>query len=201
MLLVSNSGTFDCTKRHVNMDYVSSGLCRQDCPKLARHCNKNAFNAIFVRHMLCTLSSKADRSTRFTVTTVLGTTGRKRCGFLGRIGVCNRETRGLGRVFLHRNFRLMCSGSLNSPVTSKFCFAVNCPKVADNRLTGRLVCCKIDTVSLIAAKDRRRNLHTYASFVGSRRCTRLSREVGLFTRGRPMMWVFAKECSRGLLLG
>lgn len=143
---------------------------------------------MFVRHMLCTLSSNADRSTRCTLTTVLGTTGRNRCGFLSRIGMCNRHTHHLGRVFLHRNFRLMCSGSLNSPITSNFCFAVNCPNVDDKRLTQRLVCCNMDTVSLIAAKDRRRKLHTYASFVRSRRCSRLSRHVTVFTRGRPVRW-------------
>lgn len=137
-----------------------------------------------VRHMLCTLSSNADRSTRFTLTTVFGTTTSKAFSFVSRMGRCKHQTRELGGVFASCNFQVICSRSLSRPVTSKFCFAVTCPKVAKKRLVRRLVCCNMDTVSLDAANDGRRNLHTYASFVGPRRCTLLRRHLGLFGRGR-----------------
>ncbi len=185
VLVLSSSGVFDCTKRHVTMIYISSGLFSGRCPTLTRHCySSKIFKPAFVTSVLCVVASNYATSARCKCTRVLETSASNRVSFMTSAVRCTRHTRQVGGVFASGNFRMMCSCSIGHPINSKFFFAVNCNGVAKNRLLGRLLCCKIDDVSLSAAKDGRRKIHTYASQVHRRLCPIVRRHVGTFRRSR-----------------
>lgn len=185
VLVLSSSGVFDCTKRHVTLTYVDSGLFSHRFPTLTRQCGSTKiFNPALVTSVLCVVASKYATSARCTCTRVLHLSARNGVGFIRSAHRCTHHTRHVGGVFASGNFRVMCSCSTARIIKSNFFFAVNCKGVAKNRLLQRLLCCKMDDVSLSAANDRRRNIHTYASQVHSRLCPIVRRHVETFRRSR-----------------